>query len=617
MFWTFQPKREQSLYKHIPFITWPIQDVAIDRIIYGIRFGGDLLIDKSREMGATWIILGAFVAEWLLMPDTTLLAISRKEEYVWQGHKGGKGGNKDTLFWKIFYLWQNLPHWIKPRQDEVFISERHFENLRNDSTIDGESTNADVGAGGRRQAVMCDEFARVKYADADSIQETLSDTTPCRIFNSTPTSRGHPFGQIRFAGKVPVVTLAWYDHPWKIQGWYESPKYNVVVIKDMHYYMQQWPHVFEGIAENQEFNYSDLEKTMLMKYPEDETLANLNFVADGGDRANEEMFSPTGKRSPWYDRECRRRTLRDKAVNIDINYAGAGDVVFNSTVLARQIDKFAKEPAYRGEISFDLEENTISNVKFTPNFGKRRLKLWCDLYGSRPDQTHNYIMGEDISMGTGQSNSVISVFDVDVGCKVASWACSNTGIIEFAEMTYAVGAWFGGVTLLPFNIWEANGPGGIFGRRLTELGYDLVFRTREEKTPSRKRKKSLGWYSTGDNKLNMIVGYDAALAAAFHPELKHKAFYNPHEESLREAEDYVFYPSGKAIGPSRSEADEGGAKAAHGDHVIADALCQLARHDQPRAALELPSMNNGTLASRRVQYLNNSKRVKDNDLWLI
>ncbi len=44
-----------------------------------------------------------------------------------------------------------------------------------------------------------------------------------------------------------------------------------------------------------------------------------------------------------------------------------------------------------------------------------------------------------------------------------------------------------------------------------------------------------------------------------------------------------FMPSGKSVGPSDSLEDEGGALAAHGDHVIADAICHLARRDQPRA----------------------------------
>ena len=226
MFWTFQPKREQSLYKHLPFVTWDIQDECIEKLIRSIRYGGDLLVDKSREMGATWIVLGAFFAEWLLVPDSTFLVISRKEEYVW------KRGNPDTLYWKLEYLLKRLPNWITPKVD---LSERHLLNYANDSVIDGESTNADVGAGGRRQAIMCDEFARVNAADALWIADTLSDTTPARIFNSTPTSRGHPFGQLRFGGRIEVFTLGWWRHPWNLWSLFKCLLWN------QRHYLKQHP----------------------------------------------------------------------------------------------------------------------------------------------------------------------------------------------------------------------------------------------------------------------------------------------------------------------------------------------------------------------------------------
>ncbi len=615
LLWTFQPKREQSLHKHIPFNTWPVQDECIDVLTRGIRLGGDLLVDKSREMGATWLILGCFFIDWLLVPDTTLLIISRKEEYVWQGHKGGRGGNKSTLFWKVFYMYHALPAWIKPKCPE--ISERHFGNIQNGATIDGESTNADVGAGGRFQAAMCDEFARVKYADAATIAETLSDTTQCRIFNSTPTSRGHPFGQIRFSGKVPVITLPWWRHPWKIRGYYESPALNTIIIHDLQFYRDKWPGIFDNITEGESFKFSEFENATLFTHSDTTNIENLSLVADGNDPANEEMFSPTGRRSPWYDRECRRRSARDKATNIDINYVGAGDVVFNPMIISRQIDTYGRDPNVRGEVLFECNDNTVKHIRFAENYGRRRLKWWSPLCGSRPDQTHNYIMGEDISMGTGQSNSTISIFDCNTHTKVGSWASSQTPIDRFAETVYAIGLWIGGQSRLPFNIWEANGPGGAFGRKLYELGYDFVFRTREEKSPTRKRKHTFGWYSTGDNKLNLLCNYDAALSMAFRPELAHKAFVNPDIDSLHEAEDYVFYPSGKAIGPSRSEADEGGAKAAHGDHVISDALCNLARWDQPSAMMNLPDMNYGSLAYRRDVASKLRERQKQESVWLI
>jgi len=53
---------------------------------------------------------------------------------------------------------------------------------------------------------------------------------------------------------------------------------------------------------------------------------------------------------------------------------------------------------------------------------------------------------------------------------------------------------------------------------------------------------------------------------------------------VREAEDYIF--SGRKIVLSSCIEDSGGAQAAHGDRVIADALCNLAAQDQPKAAIE-------------------------------
>ncbi|KKL64588.1 hypothetical protein LCGC14_2163450, partial [marine sediment metagenome] len=258
MLWTFQPKREQSIKKHLPFNTWEVQDELIEVLIRCIRYGGDRLVDKSREMGATWVILGCFFVEWLLIPDTTLLVASRKEEYVW------KKGNPDTLYWKLIYMHKNLPLWVQPPlRHGRELSERHMLNPVTNSVIDGESTNADLGAGGRRQAIMCDEFSRVNPLDAESIADTISDTTPCRIFNSTPTSRGHPFGKLRFSNKIPIFTMPWYRHPWKKRGLYRSPDINTVIILDIEYYQERWPEVFNQYKNEESIRYSDLEKQML------------------------------------------------------------------------------------------------------------------------------------------------------------------------------------------------------------------------------------------------------------------------------------------------------------------------------------------------------------------
>lgn len=607
MFWTFQPKREQSPYKHLPFITWEVQDEAIERIIQCVRVGGDLLMDKSREMGATWIILGCFFAEWLMIPDSTFLVVSRKEEYVW------KKGNPDTLYWKLEYLLKNLPNWISPKYD---ISERHLANMLNGSVIDGESTNSDVGAGGRRQAIMCDEFARVKASEAKMIEETISDTTPCRIFNSTPVSRGHPFGQLRFGGKIEVITLPWWRHPYKIQGHYSSPSYNKIVIHDLDYYATKYPGLFDNIKKDVPFKYSDFETETLCSNRDIAELYDLRFIADGNDPANETYYSPTGRRSPWYDRECERRTARDKAVNIDINYIGAGDVVFNPLILSRMMDAHGKDPTCRGEVTYRVVENKVINQRWILESGRRRLYLWEPLMGVRLDQSHNYIIGCDIAMGSGQSNSVASIFDVNLNKKVGRWCCPYTQPTHFAEQVVALCYWVGGNSGTPFLIWENNGPGTIFGRRVIELGYDFFYRDRSEKKVSRHRSDQVGWHSSADSKLNMLIAYDAALCAAFQEGMDSKIFINPDIQSLREAEDYVFYEHGSGLGPSSQMDPTGSAKNAHGDMVIADGLCQHARYEQPKATLDKARHGDiGSIAYRREVY--ERQRERTDEQWLI
>lgn len=614
MFWTFQPKREQSEKKHIPFNTWEVQDEIIVEMVKHIRYGGDMLVDKSREMGATWIVLGCFFYEWLFAPDTTLLCISRKQESV------DKKGNPDSLFWKLDYLCKNLPIWAMPPVEQgKHRTHMHLLNPWNNSVIDGESTNADVGAGGRRQAVMCDEFARVDPSEAANIEETLSDTTPCRIFNSTPTSRGHPFGKIRFGGKVEIFEMPWYRHPWKMRGLYKTPDINKIQIYDLQYYRLVWPEIFCKYKPEEIITYSDFENLMAVTTTR-QAKKNIRFIADGNQG---EVVPLNGWRSPWYDKETidRGRSPRDIACNINMDYVGSGDTVFNPRNISRMIEAYCCKPRHEGEIVFTMSEDNISAVRFATDYGRRRFKWWGELAGSRPPQNHNFIIGCDISLGTGASNSVASVYDVDTDEKIGVWVCSDTSPTNFAEQVYAIGKWVGGCTGMPFLIWEANGPGQTFDRRLEQVGYDFVYNTREEKTVSRKKKKTRGWYSSSDSKLTLLSEYDAAMACTFSLNSNNRKFINHDKRSMREAEDYIFYQGMRCeVGLSSKQDEEGSARAAHGDMVIADALCNLARFDQPRAATMEASFVNemtGSYADRMYNARKLKSKEQEDSKWLL
>ena len=88
------PAKEQ----HVPFITWPVQNDAFRELISSIQEGRDVLIDKSRDMGASWICITTAVWQWLFRPGSQILLTSRVEDLV------DRTGDPDTLFWKIDYI---------------------------------------------------------------------------------------------------------------------------------------------------------------------------------------------------------------------------------------------------------------------------------------------------------------------------------------------------------------------------------------------------------------------------------------------------------------------------------------------------------------------------------
>ena len=111
-----------------------------------------------------------------------------------------------------------------------------------------------------------------------------------------------------------------------------------------------------------------------------------------------------------------------------------------------------------------------------------------------------------------------------------------------------------------------------------------------------------------------MTNYNAALSACFSKSKKRK-FINPDADAIIEAEDYIF--AGQQLIPSNSIDEVGGAKAAHGDIVIADALCDLAAEDQMKAAVRFEETIPGSFAYRKKKR-EDRKREKANKpkLWL-
>jgi hypothetical protein len=141
--------RKRPLH-HIPFITWDYQDEGILELQYAIQNGGDIAVEKTRDMGASWVVLLVFHHEWLdPIGGADFLLGSRIEDYV------DKRGDMRTLFEKVRYAHYRIPQWLWPKG---FVRRKHdnyakFQNPETGATISGESNNPNYGTGGRYAAI--------------------------------------------------------------------------------------------------------------------------------------------------------------------------------------------------------------------------------------------------------------------------------------------------------------------------------------------------------------------------------------------------------------------------------------------------------------------------------
>lgn len=222
--YTFDPKNKPY---HLRFKTFPFQKRLIRDLVIHINNGEDLFIEKCREMGATYTVLGVFIWMWLWRPASNFLLGSRKEDYV-DNRRGGLTGNKEeSLFGKIDYMIQRLPGFILP---ENWNASKYFNfmslvNPENGNVISGESSNQNFSRGGRQTAIMLDEFA---FWDNDNAAwGSTADTTKCRIILTTPGIRPCKAKNIRYGKdgeKIKVITLSYNLDPRKTPKWLKGQK---------------------------------------------------------------------------------------------------------------------------------------------------------------------------------------------------------------------------------------------------------------------------------------------------------------------------------------------------------------------------------------------------------
>ena len=218
---TYDPRLKGS--KWVPFVLFERQLEFIDFLNALISDEENGLVEKSRDMGATWLACAWTVWRWAFHGDTAIGWGSRKQELV------DKLGDVSSIFEKMRMLVLRLPDiWRPVSYDGNFMK---LINRDNGSTVTGESGD-NIGRGGRSTAYIKDEAAY--YERPEKIEAALGDNTNVQVDISSVNGLGNVFhrraesaiewkpGAVIPAGQTRKFIFDWRDHPEKDQAWYDE-----------------------------------------------------------------------------------------------------------------------------------------------------------------------------------------------------------------------------------------------------------------------------------------------------------------------------------------------------------------------------------------------------------
>ena len=225
---TYDPRNAGSdTPARMPFILFPRQADMVRFLHECVRDEEGGLIEKCRDMGATWVCSAFSVWLWLFWAGASVGWGSRKEQLV------DKLGDPDSIFEKIRMVIRGLPSFFYPVgwNELDHMSYMRIINPQTGATITGEAGD-NIGRGGRKLIYFKDESAH--YERPEKIEAALSDNTRVPIDISSVNGLGNVFHRKRESGeewtpkhKIPkgttrVFIMDWRDHPMKTKKWYDT-----------------------------------------------------------------------------------------------------------------------------------------------------------------------------------------------------------------------------------------------------------------------------------------------------------------------------------------------------------------------------------------------------------
>lgn len=214
---TYDPRNlERGLPASVPFILFDRQVEWIEEVMAAWRASEDLLTEKSRDMGCSWLAVALGATLCLFHKGVQIGYGSRKEILV------DRIGDPDSLFFKARAFIANVPREFR----QGWSLDKHAPHMRitipeTGSVMRGEAGN-NIGRGGRASMYFTDEDAFMP--NGRLVDAALSQNTNCRVSVSSVNGMQNSFAERRHSGRVRVFTFRWQSDPRKDEAWYEKQK---------------------------------------------------------------------------------------------------------------------------------------------------------------------------------------------------------------------------------------------------------------------------------------------------------------------------------------------------------------------------------------------------------
>lgn len=242
---TYDPRNAgRGVPVRMPFVLFRRQRTMIDWLMACLAAEESGLVEKSRDMGATWLCCAFSVWLWLFWPGAAVGWGSRKEQLV------DRIGDPDSIFEKMRMIVRGLPTEFRPvgLSESEHMTYMRFVNPENAATITGEAGD-NIGRGGRKLIYFKDESAH--YERPEKIEAALADNTRVQVDISSVAGLGNVFHRRREAGvewapgepiergRTSVFVMDWRDHPAKSADWYATRKAKAEADGLMHVFAQE------------------------------------------------------------------------------------------------------------------------------------------------------------------------------------------------------------------------------------------------------------------------------------------------------------------------------------------------------------------------------------------